>query len=421
MIMVLATVCALFASLLPATEEMHGGHHEQVVASSLELPMSREGSGTSWQPDASPMAMIMARAASFDFMIHGNAFLVSNIQGSKRGDRDFNSINWMMAAVSHKLWSGQISARTMLSLEPLTMGGSGYPLLYQTGETWKGERIHDRQHPHDLFMELALKYVVPIQDTVGLLFYVAPAGEPALGPTAFPHRVSARSNPLAPLGHHWFDATHITFGVVTLGLFTRQWLFEGSWFNGREPDENRYNIDLRIPDSFAGRISYNPINELSLQISYGFLKTPESLEPDVSVHKITSSVSSNFKPWTNGNIASSIMFGVNIPNHGKTTPFGLIETDFDVHKHHTLFGRIEGGAKTGEDLVLTPALDHKTFFVGALSLGYIFRFPTLWKFAPGIGGVGTVYATGHELGSFYGGPVQLGGMVFANLRLADHE
>lgn len=416
----ISAMFALFISVWATAEEMHM-EHEDSMSSPLNLPMSREASGTSWQPDTSPIAVIMAKAGGFHFMIHGNAFLNSDIQGSKRGATEFNSINWLMAMVSHKLFGGQISARTMLSLEPLTMPGDGYPLLYQTGETWKGERLHDRQHPHDLFMELALKYTVPIKDTIGLLFYVAPAGEPALGPAAFPHRVSARSNPLAPLGHHWYDATHITFGVVTVGVFTRQWLFEGSWFNGREPDENRYNIDLKLPNSYAGRISYNPIDELSLQVSYGYLKEPEALEPDVNVHRITSSVSSNFKPWTHANVASSIMFGLNIPNHGKATPFGLVECDFDMHKHHNIFGRIEGGTKTGEELVLTPALKHDAFLIGAMSLGYTFRFPTLWKFVLGIGSVGTLYATGSTLGTFYGGPVQLGGMIFANLRIADHE
>ena len=34
----------------------------------------------------------------------------------------------------------------------------------------------------------------------------------------FMHRPSAADDPFAPLGHHWQDATHEAFGVVTTGL-----------------------------------------------------------------------------------------------------------------------------------------------------------------------------------------------------------
>ncbi len=396
-------------------------HNMDMTEPSILPMMAREGSGTAWQPDTSPMPMILVDVSNWQFMFHGNIFAGGDFQGSTHGDIQPFSINWLMASVRHKLGAGQFSARGMLSLEPLTVGGNGYPLLFQTGETWQGQRLHDRQHPHDLFMELALKYLIPVGEDVGLEFYVAPAGEPALGPVAFPHRISSRSNPLAPLGHHWYDSTHMSFGVLTMGIFGRQWKLEASWFNGREPDENRYNIDLRVPDSYAGRISYNPIKELSLQASYGFLKSPEPMEPEVSVHKTSSSVSANFKFWKDSNLASTIMFGLNIPTKGLTTGFVLAECDFDLNKYHTLFSRLEGGTKTGEELVLSSSLSETAFLIGTFSLGYTFRFPTFWHLVPALGGVGTLYTTNSTLGAYYNGPVQAGGMVFVHLRAADHE
>ena len=246
---------------------MKGMAASDMMTAPLGIPMTRDGSGTSWQPDSSPMAAIHANIGEWQFMLHGVAFLGLDSQGSARGDAQFNSVNWLMGMASHPLGAGVISARVMMSLEPLTVGGFGYPLLLQTGESWRGLPLHDRQHPHDLFMETALMYTAPITDDIGAQFYAAPAGEPAFGPVAFPHRVSARSNPLAPIGHHWQDSTHISYGVVTAGVFGRLWKVEGSWFNGREPDENRYNFDLRTPDSFSARLSVNPSSNLSLQAS----------------------------------------------------------------------------------------------------------------------------------------------------------
>lgn len=387
------------------------------MVGSLGLPMTRDASGTAWQPDSSPMAMIMVDISDWQFMFHGNIFFGPVLQGSERGGIKFISSNWLMAGVRRQAGPGFFSSHVMLSLEPLSIGGDGYPLLLQTGETWLGQHLHDRQHPHDLFMELSLRYSLPVAQDIGLDFYVAPAGEPALGPVAFPHRISARSNPLAPLGHHWYDSSHISFGVVTVGIFTRQWKLEGSWFNGREPDENRYNIDLRLPDSYSGRISYNPIEQLSMQASYGFLKSPEPAEENISVHRITTSISGDFRPWEQSNVATTAMVGINVPSEGRATAFGLLEVNFDINSNHTVFGRVEAGTKTGAELVLAPSIADAAHEIGALSLGYTFSFPALWQLVPALGGVGTVNVTGSNLGNYYGGPIQFGGMVFGQLRV----
>lgn len=221
----------------------------------LGIPQVRNASGTAWQPDSTPMRAVHFMADDWTLMIHGLLFAGYDFQSTRRGDDDWISTNWVMLMASHPLGGGDLGLRTMLSLEPATVGREGYPLLLQTGESVGGRPLVDAQHPNDLFMEVAADYRHPISDDLGLELYAAPAGEPALGPAAYPHRLSAMADPFAPLGHHWQDSTHIAFGVLTAGFFTKFAKLEGSWFNGREPDANRWDFDLRRPDSYSGRVS----------------------------------------------------------------------------------------------------------------------------------------------------------------------
>ncbi|HEY0779308.1 MAG TPA: HAD family phosphatase, partial [Gemmatirosa sp.] len=227
---------------------------QAMMTGPLGLPMTRTGSGTSWVPDSTPMYARMFDAGSWGLMFHGVAFGQYDHQGGPRGASQVGSVNWGMLMAAHNLGratadgggtGGRLELRGMLSLEPFTVGARGYPLLLQTGEAYHGRPLHDRQHPHDLFMELAALYERPLAPDLGLQLYAAPVGEPALGPVAFPHRPSAAADPFATLGHHWEDATHISFGVLTAGLFTRVVKLEGSVFNGREPDDVRTNFDYR--------------------------------------------------------------------------------------------------------------------------------------------------------------------------------
>src|SRR2546428_434644 len=234
------------AARVGAQMEMGPGHTEG-SARPLGVPEQRAGSGTSWLPDATPMHAIHLAWGSWTLMTHGAVFLQFDDQGGPRGGSPLGVVNWGMLAASRGALGGRLHLRLMLSAEPFTIGARGYPLLLQTGEEYGGAPLVDRQHPHDLFMELAALYERRIADNLAASIYLAPVGEPALGPPAFPHRPSASSDPLAPLSHHWQDATHITFGVITAGLFTRSVKVEGSVFNGREPDENRTDFD------YAGR------------------------------------------------------------------------------------------------------------------------------------------------------------------------
>jgi len=238
----------------PAPGEAAPAQHEHHVAAATLFP-TREASGTAWLPDATPMYGAHHQARGWDVMLHGNAFLqlLHEAAPEHRGATQAGSINWLMAMARRPLGRGTFGLRTMFSLEPWTIRGCGYPNLLATGEVCDGDTIHDRQHPHDFFMELAAELDRPVSGTLRWHLYGGLAGEPALGPPGFPHRISAMPNPLSPIAHHWLDATHITFGLITSGLYTQRWKVEGSVFNGREPDEQRYDLDLGRLDSRHAR------------------------------------------------------------------------------------------------------------------------------------------------------------------------
>jgi hypothetical protein len=387
----------------------------------LDLPMARDASGTSWQPDATPMYALHWTTGAWTWMVHGAIFVGHDAQGSERGSSRFVSQNWLMGMVRRSSADLEIEARVMLSAEPLTAGGLGYPLLFQTGETYRGAPLHDFQHPHDLFMETSVVFTAAVGPDVALQLYVAPAGEPALGPVAYPHRASAASNPPAPLGHHWQDATHVTYGVLTAGVFTRYLKVEGSWFNGREPDENRYNFDLRVPDSFSGRLTVNPGESLSMQVSYGFLKSPEAMEPDVSVHRATASASFTAGLGPRTSVSTTAACGVNASSTEPATVSYLLESEADLGGYDIVFGRGEYVQKTGRDLVLAPTDDRLRFGIGSLTLGYVRQFGPIASLSPGLGFVGSVNAVGDELALTYGTRFPIGGIVFVRLRRARME
>jgi hypothetical protein len=316
--------------------------------------------------------------------------------------------------------NSSLTARVMLSPEPWSAGyrSGGYPLLLQTGETFDGQPLRDRQHPHDLFMELAVFYTQGIGDALALQLYVAPAGEPALGPVAFPHRYSASADPFATLSHHWQDSTHISFGVVTLGVITKWAKLEGSWFNGREPDERRYDFDLRRPDSYAARLSIARAPGWSAQASYGYLASPEALRPDDSVHRVTASATRDRAFGESGHWATTAAFGGNKEGSESLSPSFLLETLLDLDGRNVVFGRGEVIQKAGHDLVLTPDLDEEHFRLAALGLGYLRNFGSVAGFLPGLGVRANLGLVPADVEPFYGTRLPVGGMVFLRAAIA---
>lgn len=402
-------------------EHQHSPHempHPTPAMGMFNFPHAREGSGTAWLPDSTPMHAVHRQAGPWQVMLHGNVFVGYDHQGSDRGDEQFLSTNWLMLMARRHVAGGEFGARAMLSLEPLTVGKEGYPLLLQTGESLEGVPLHDRQHPHDLFMEAALTYARPITKSVGLQLYAAPAGEPALGPVAFPHRISAASDPLAPLSHHWQDSSHITFGVLTAGLFTRRVKLEGSWFNGREPDEDRYDFDLRQFDSFSGRLALNPSASLSLQASYGFLESPEGLEPETSLRRLTLSATHHLPLRGKGFLATTGVWGRNDESGEPPTDAFLFEGNLDLDGRNMIFGRLEFVEKTGADLVLPPAQELETFDISSAVLGYLREFDRVGSFSPGVGIRGSINFIRDDLRPSYGTNNPAGVMVFLRVRAA---
>lgn len=386
------------------------------TAGPLGIDDTRNASGTSWQPDTTPMFMWHARVGGWTLGLHENVFIGYDHMATPRGDNAVTSTNWLMGMASHPVGAGDITLRAMLSAEPATVGEGGYPLLLQTGESLDGQPLHDRQHPHDLFMELAARYRQPFSDQLALELYAAPVGEPALGPPAFPHRFTSMADPLAPLGHHWFDSTHITFGVVTAGLYTRTFKLEGSWFNGREPDQDRWDFDFRDLDSGSVRLTVNPRPDLSAQLSWGRLASPEALEPDVSVQRTTASVMWNTRLDQDGDLAVTAGGAQNNPSTGPATYASLAEGAWMLADTHTVFTRIEVLDKIGSDLALPAAMADEKFGMASFSAGYVYDFNDLGMIVPGVGAVGTLDVIGSSLQPTYGTRTPWGGIVFVRIR-----
>jgi len=282
----------------------------------MENSVGTFSSGTSIEPltTSESSDMIHMTLGKWDFMFHGVAFILDAQQSGPRGRDKFFSTNWAMPAFIRKFGSSALTLRTMFSIEPLTVTHRRYPLLFQTGETAFGRAIVDGQHPHDFFIELAGRYDHMLNEKTQFFVYGGPVGEPALGPPAFPHRASASENPVAVLGHHYQDSTHLSNNVITLGFSGGPVQLEASTFHGGEPNENRWNIDKGAPDSFASRLTMSPLKTLTGQFSIGRINDREPSEPGMDTLRTTASVQHNLR-FMSGHVASSLIWGRNKDVH----------------------------------------------------------------------------------------------------------
>ncbi|HEX8888917.1 MAG TPA: hypothetical protein VF779_07055 [Pyrinomonadaceae bacterium] len=372
------------------------------------IAMGQMGSGTSWQPTTTPMYMWTKAADKWLVFIHGDAKIGVNAEGGPRGVTKIESQNWIMPMAFRRVKGGTLQLRGMFSLEPLTFSPGGSPQLFQTGESYKGVPLVDKQHPHDLFMELSASYTVPLGERATWFVYGGFPGEPALGPTAFMHRWSASENPSAPLAHHLQDSTHISFGVVSTGFTYRWFKLEGSLFNGREPDENRYNFEFHPLNSRSVRLSIAPTENLSMQWSYGLLKDPEALKPG-DVRRMTASVSYN-KRFERGNWATSLIWGRNDESHTlevESLNGYLAESTVNFLDKNYIYTRLELVDKTDllsdGDIQRLGILDHHAMFrIGAYTFG---AARDVWKtnnFSLAVGSDVTFYSKPDVLDSIYG-------------------
>lgn len=387
------------------------------------LMRTREGSGTAWLPDASPMAAVHAMAGAWVLMLHGNGFLQLIHERGERGDTQLGSINWFMGMARRPAAGGTFGLRTMLSAEPFTIPDCGYPLMLATGETCDGEPLHDVQHQHDLFMELAAEYQRPLASGIHFQLYSALAGEPAVGPAAFPHRWSAMPNPLAPISHHWFDGTHIAFGVLTAGVGGERWKLEGSLFNGKEPDEERTDLDLAALNSYSGRLWWLPSARWAIQVSAGQMNEAEPAhgpgEPRVDVSRYTTSATYHQRLTQNGHWATTAAAGRSL-EEGEGTTALLLESSLNLRETHTVFARAEWAEKAGHDLGLgSAALEARTYSLASLAAGYTFHLPALRGWLPGVGARASLNLVPEALEPFYGSRAPAGFTIFVNLRPAE--
>ena len=379
---------------------------------------TRESSGTSWQPDSSRMGMAMlGGGGAWSLMAQGYVTGLYDDQGERRGDtRAFSTSMGMLMAARPLGDRATLGLRAMLSLDPL-MGPRGYPLLFATGETADGRtQLVDRQHPHDLVMELASSLAYDLGGGRAVSLYAGLPGEPALGPPAFMHRASGMVNPEAPIGHHWFDSTHITFGVVTAGVSGTHWKIEASAFKGREPDQHRYDIETPKLDSWSVRGFLNPTANLSLQLSTGHLHSPEQLEPDRDEQRTTASATWNLPLGHGATLASTIGWSRKDLRPGPALDGWLGESALRLGPRHTVFARAEHEHED-ELFAAGDPLAGRGFGVSKLSLGYQYELPVAPHLDLACGGLASAYGYPDALRPAYGARGIKSFMLYTRLSL----
>jgi hypothetical protein len=418
----------------------------------IEAELAHITSGTSIEPPSTPVSMLMRHYRGWMLMLHGTAFIADTQQHASsnpsplpfttclqfdvacnspviRGGDKFFSTNWIMPMATRQFGPGRLTLRTMFSLEPATVSGRQYPELCQQGETAFGKPIIDGQHPHNFFMEVAALYDLHLGERTLLSFYAAPIGDPAIGPTAYPHRQSASEDPIAALGHHQEDSTHIAFNVLTGGLTWRWLRFEESGFHGAEPTEQRWGFQpspngLAI-DSYSSRITFVPTQNWAAQYSIAHVVSPEALYPTENQQRQTASVMYNrpigahhdttsmpgmdmTTPAT-GNWSTTLLWGrTKSLADGSIENSYLLESLLQFHTRNYVWTRIENAGRSSELLLppgsaLPPNFEEKP--IGHVA-AYTFGYDRDYRFIPHIltapGAQFTTYTTPDTLVSTYG-------------------
>ena len=382
-------------------------------------------SGTSMNPQAWTMPMVMRSFGLWNTMFMGQAFIVDTQQSGPRGGDKLYSENWFMANAEHRVGAkGAFQMDLMLSLEPSTIADRRYPMLFQTGETAYGKPIVDGQHPHNLIMALGFEYARALSENTTLQLYFAPVGDPALGPTAYPHRASAMELPQATLSHHLQDSTHISDDVITAGIAYGQFKLEASGFHGNEPGENRWSIQQGSINSWSARLWYFPTKHWAAQMSYGRLSKPEALEPGDQIRTTASGEYS--MPMPSGSWSTSLIWG-RVHNTGTEHNLNsyLLESELPISPKSFITGRIELVDKDelfADQPSVETRLDQtygRTFRVGAYTIGYTRDINLFPGVETGIGANVETYSLPIAIKPFYGNH-PMGGNVFVRIRLKGH-
>ncbi len=390
---------------------MTGHNHHLMSGAYGNYLFNREASGTAWQPDLSRHEGLHGSVGDWTLMAHGALSLVADTQSGRRGDDKLFLAGHVMATARRPLGGGTLQLRTILSPEPL-MGKRGYPLLLASGETADGvTRLIDRQHPHDFIGELSASYSLPLSPGASVFVYAGLPGEPAFGPPAYLHREAILDSPEAPITHHWLDSTHVTEGVITAGLVVGRVKVEGSRFNGREPNQHRWDIETGPLDSTALRLSWNPTSQLSLQTSWTRLKDPEQLEPGIDQTRWSASALYAADLGV-GHLAATLAWGRRTAK-GRSDDAFAAEASLKRNAW-TLFSRAE---TTQNNELVANIDDGPAYRVGKASLGLIRNFRLVNHVSVGIGGLVSVNFVPNALAPLYGGHNPKGAMGFLRFRL----
>ena len=395
-----------------ATEMSPHADHQPMNGALGPYSMTRESSGTAWQPDASKHLGWMNHSGDWMLMTHGVLNLVYDHQSGPRGDDKAFASGMLMGMAQRPIGNGALQFKAMVSSDPI-MGKSGYPLLLASGETANGtDRLIDRQHPHDFFMELSGSLSQNVGPKSSIFLYAGLPGEPAFGPPAFMHREAILDSPEAPISHHWLDSTHITFAVVTGGLVLDRVKLEVSRFNAREPDQHRWNIETGPLDSTSVRISWNPTRELALQGSWGHFKEPEQLEPGVDQKRWSASALYARKIAPGWKFAGTLAWGRKAADGHEDDAFAAEASV--KHSNWTVFGRGE----ITENRELIDLAEHgPAYCVGKVSVGAVRDFRVAEHLTLGAGGLVAVNFVPDSLAPLYGGNNPVGAMGFLRLKL----
>lgn len=407
-LILLSTILGALA--VPAAAQEHAGHDmtgkesRRVVECGNDcsptgrIVLPAEGSGTSRLPghEGAMHGLHIMPGDDWMLMLHGYVQGNYTDHSGPRGDDKLYATSMAMLSAEKDFGGARLALKSMFSLEP-AMAHSGYPNLFATGEMANGEPLVDRQHPHDLFMELSARVDVDVAPGTSVFLYGGPVAEPALGPSAFMHRGSAQFNPEPPITHHWFDSTHITYGVITGGLSSGRWQVEASAFRGQEPDEHRWNIETPRLDSWSVRAIWNPNPRWAMQVSHGFLKAPESTHAGENEHRTTASVH-----FANGKLSAMAAYSAKNRDPGPTLSAYLAEANYNLTGHHALFARIEN--VKNDELFADHAdpLHDRAFRVSKLQAGYAWNTPLVGPLHLTLGGSVATYIKPTVLDAAYG-------------------
>lgn len=393
---------------------------------------ARSSSGTAWQPDATPTRAWQHTLDRWDLMVHGNGFIAYVREETFRGASRVGSTNWAMVTATRPLPDGALTLVATGSLETLTLGACGLPKLLATGPGCSSNLATDFQHPHPPVMELAARYRHAVASRVAVEAYAALAGEPALGPPSYLHRLSAGADPLAPLSRHEMNPAHASAGVLTVAVGSTSWKLEGSFFNGIAPDADRVLPDLGPMKSMAGRFSLNPSRNLAMQASLGRIAGVEGHHAGAgsTVYSVTASAIYHRPLSAHATWATTLGWG-RLDDDLLPRASLMLESALAIGDTHTWSGRLEAAERFEGEVTMEGLPDGSHIMsvhsqkrrVAQLSAAYL-HSRRLRLAAIGVGVRGSLSILPEELMGLYGQRRAAGFALFVAFRpggVAAHE